>query len=109
MYKVFNQGYHLSINSVNIIITYQPLSDDAKIAKFFRIFRVAEQIFLNFGLKMGQKYSVLTRILKKTTFKSLLLIDRLTVLAENLHKGTSQECKKFDGSGILNFSLFGYL
>ena len=46
---------------------------------------------------------------EKKTFKSLLLIHRLTVLAENLHKGTSQECKKFDGSGILNFSFFRYL
>ena len=42
------------------------------------------------GLKIKQKYSVLTRKLKKTTFKMLLLIDRLTILPENLHKGTSQ-------------------
>ena len=63
--------------------------------------------------KMDQKFekntSALTRILKKITFKSLLLIHRLTVLAENLQKGTSQECKKFDGSRILNFSFFCYL
>ena len=48
------------------------------------------------GLKIGQKYS---------TSELLLLIHRLTVLAENL-QGTSQECKKFDGSRILNFEFF---
>ena len=46
---------------------------------------------------------------KKKNFKSLLLIHRLTVLAENLHKGTSKECKKYVGSGILNSSFFRYL
>ena len=33
----------------------------------------------------------------------------LTVLAENLHKGTSQGCKKFDGGTFLNFRFFCYL
>ena len=34
---------------------------------------------------------------EKKTFKSLLLIHPLTVLAENLLKGTSQECKNLIG------------
>ena len=63
------------------------------------------QRFEGYFFKKDQKYSVLTRILKKNTFKSLLFIHSLTVLAENLQKGTSEECKKFDGSGFLNFSF----
>ena len=41
--------------------------------------------------------------------KSLLLIHPLTVLAENLHKGTSQGCKKIVGSAFLKFRFFCYL
>ena len=42
----------------------------------------------------------------KKNLKLLLLIHSLTVLAENLHKGTSQGCNKFDGSELSNFSKF---
>ena len=62
-----------------------------------------------FFSKKDQKYSVLTRILKKITFKSLLLLHSLTILLENLLKGTSQGCKKLDRSAFLNFCFFCYL
>ena len=43
---------------------------------------------------------------EKITFKSLLLLRSLTILLENLYKGTSQGCKKLDRSAFLNFCFF---
>ena len=55
------------------------------------------------GPKIGGKCSVFTTILKKITFKLLLLLDHSTISLENLHKGTFLECKKFERGGILIF------
>ena len=41
----------------------------------------------------------------KKPFKLLLLLDHSTDLLENLHKGTTKECKQFGGIKFLNFWL----
>ena len=46
---------------------------------------------------------------EKMTLKTLFLCHSLTNLLEKLHKGTSQEFKKFDESGNLNFSFLPYV
>ena len=51
---------------------------------------------------MGQKYSTF----EKNDFQIPPPLHCLTDLLENLDKGTSQECKKFDLSQFLNFSFF---
>ena len=56
------------------------------------------------GLNIRQKYSVFTRILKKRPSKCYSSFTAWP--AENLHKNTSEQCKKFSWSGILNFSFF---
>ena len=46
---------------------------------------------------------------EKTIFKMLFLRHGLTVLLENLQKGTYEECNKFNRSVFLNFSFWRYL
>ena len=65
--------------------------------------------YIFFCLKLWSKHCVFTILSTKNTLKSLLVIHCLTVLAENLHKGTSQGCKIFDGSAFLNFRFLLFI
>ena len=62
-----------------------------------------------FFSKSCSKHCIYGPFLKKLTLKSLLLLHSLTILLENLHKDTSQGCKKLDRSAFLNFCFFCYL
>ena len=67
------------------------------------IWRLA--IWAKNGPTIGQKYSVLTRILTKKTFKLLHLLHYLIVLLENLHKGTKISAKNLMEA---NFWIFHF-